>query len=140
MLESLKELFLETGFFYVDWRMIVMWCVVLVLFYLAVFKEFEPLLLIPIAFGALLANLPTEGVLNKPAGAIISPASAIVKQVFVNEGDAVFVPRVVKHLPKTVSDIISTEGASQQAAQIQVSEYFKFVADVTSPEGRQGRV
>lgn len=67
MLESLKELFLETGFFYVDWRMIVMWCVVLVLFYLAVFKEFEPLLLIPIAFGALLANLPTEGVLNKPA-------------------------------------------------------------------------
>ena len=137
MLESLKELFLETGFFYVDWRMIVMWCVVLVLFYLAVFREFEPLLLIPIAFGALLANLPTEGVLNKPAGAIISPASAIVKQVFVNEGDAVFVPRVVKHLPKTVSDIISTEGASQQAAQIQVSEYFKFVADVTSPEGRK---
>ena len=68
MIDSLIELFLETGFCYVDWRMIVMWMVVLMLFYLAVYKEFEPLLLVPIAFGALLANLPTEGVVNKPAG------------------------------------------------------------------------
>ncbi len=74
MIDSLIELFLETGFCYVDWRMIVMWMVVLVLFYLAVYKEFEPLLLVPIAFGALLANLPTEGVVNKPAGALVSPA------------------------------------------------------------------
>lgn len=73
MINSLCELFLETGFLYVDWRMIVMWAVVCVLFYLAVCKEFEPLLLIPIAFGALLANLPTEGVVNKPAGAVIRP-------------------------------------------------------------------
>jgi oxaloacetate decarboxylase beta subunit len=45
-----------------------MWVVVGVLFYLAVAKNFEPLLLIPIAFGALLANLPTEGIVNAPVG------------------------------------------------------------------------
>lgn len=136
MLESLKDLFLDTGFFYVDWRMILMWAVVAVLFYLAVYKEFEPLLLVPIAFGALLANLPTEGVVNKPAGEIISPAPAIVKQVFVQKGDNVFVPRAVKHLPRFVSDIVSS-GASEQQAQAEVAQYFKFLDDVTTPQARK---
>lgn len=49
-------------------QMVVMWCVVAVLFYLGVYRKFEPLLLIPIAFGALLANLPTEGLVNAPEG------------------------------------------------------------------------
>lgn len=41
-----------------------MWVVVGILLYLAVFKKFEPLLLVPIAFGTLLANLPTEGIVE----------------------------------------------------------------------------
>ena len=53
-----------TGFGLVTWKMAVMWAVVVTLFYLAVGKGFEPLLLVPIAFGALLANLPTKGVLT----------------------------------------------------------------------------
>jgi len=57
-----------TAFDDVTWRMVVMWGVVTVLFYLGVFRKFEPLLLVPIAFGALLANLPTEGVINPPVG------------------------------------------------------------------------
>lgn len=81
MLQSLIDLALDTGFFYVDWRMLVMWLVVLILLYLAVFKQFEPLLLVPIAFGALLANLPTEGVTNKPAVPLISPVSGVVCEV-----------------------------------------------------------
>ncbi|MDV7145685.1 sodium ion-translocating decarboxylase subunit beta [Tropicimonas sp. TH_r6] len=48
--------------------MVVMWVVIAVLFYLAVWKQYEPLLLIPIAFGALLANLPTQGLVNLPHG------------------------------------------------------------------------
>lgn len=136
MINSLCELFLETGFLYVDWRMIVMWAVVCVLFYLAVCKEFEPLLLIPIAFGALLANLPTEGVVNKPAGAVISPETAIVKNVFVSKGDAVFVPRVVKHLPKTVGEIAAESGLPAEKASRAVADYFEELADITSPEGR----
>ena len=40
------------------WQYLVMYVIVGVLFYLAVVKKFEPLLLLPIAFGMLLANLP----------------------------------------------------------------------------------
>ncbi len=67
-METLSDLLSLTGLFHITWQMMVMWGVVLVLLYLAVFKEFEPLLLIPIAFGALLANLPTEGIINEPVG------------------------------------------------------------------------
>ncbi|MEM8571934.1 MAG: sodium ion-translocating decarboxylase subunit beta [Pseudomonadota bacterium] len=50
----------------VTWQMVGMWIIICGLFYLAVYRQFEPLLLIPIAFGALLANLPTEGLVNPP--------------------------------------------------------------------------
>ncbi len=39
-------------------KTLIMWGIVIVLLYLAIAKKFEPLLLLPIAFGMLLANLP----------------------------------------------------------------------------------
>lgn len=70
ILNDFTSFFQLTAFTLVTWRMIVMWGVCILLFYLAVRKGFEPLLLIPIAFGALLANLPTEGVITTiPMGA-----------------------------------------------------------------------
>lgn len=53
-----------TAFSSVTWPMAVMWIVCAVLLYLGIHKKFEPLLLVPIAFGALLANLPTEGMIT----------------------------------------------------------------------------
>jgi oxaloacetate decarboxylase beta subunit len=53
-----------TAFSAVTWEMVVMWGVCAVLFYLGIHKKFEPLLLVPIAFGALLANLPAEGIIT----------------------------------------------------------------------------
>jgi sodium ion-translocating decarboxylase beta subunit len=53
-----------TAFGSVTWQMAVMWVVCAGLFYLGIHKKFEPLLLVPIAFGALLANLPTEGMIT----------------------------------------------------------------------------
>ena len=38
--------------------------------YLAVFKKFEPLLLLPIGFGAVLANLPFAPIMNPPSGSM----------------------------------------------------------------------
>lgn len=55
-----------TGFTKITPGMVAMWAVVAVMFYLAVVKEFEPLLLVPIAFGAFLANLPCENMWNAP--------------------------------------------------------------------------
>ena len=47
-----------------DWRYLLMIVVACILLYLAIVKEFEPLLLLPIAFGMLLANLPGSGIIN----------------------------------------------------------------------------
>ncbi|MCO6043244.1 sodium ion-translocating decarboxylase subunit beta [Aeoliella sp. ICT_H6.2] len=55
-----------TAFDEVTYQMLIMWVVCGVLVYLAIAKEFEPMLLLPIAFGALLANLPTAGLTNTP--------------------------------------------------------------------------
>ncbi len=136
MLQSLIDLLFDTSIFYVDWRMIVMWGVVAVLMYLAVFKEFEPLLLVPIAFGALLANLPTEGVVNKPAGDLITPTSGQVVRIFAEKGKDVFVPRTVKQIPAKVTDIIC-DSTDCRDAEAKISNFFSFVDDVTSPEARE---
>ena len=49
------------GFSMIGWETILMWVIAFVLLYLGIFKEYEPLLLVPIGFGVLLANLPGAG-------------------------------------------------------------------------------
>ncbi len=56
-LDAIKGIFTDSGIMTLDWRNYVMIAVACVLFYLAIKKEFEPLLLLPIAFGMLLVNL-----------------------------------------------------------------------------------
>ena len=46
------------------WQYLVMYAIIGVLFYLAIVKKFEPLLLMPIAFGMLLANLPGANLIH----------------------------------------------------------------------------
>jgi len=48
----------EMSHFAQSWGKIIMFIIIFILFYLAIAKGFEPLLLIPIAFGGLLANIP----------------------------------------------------------------------------------
>ena len=50
-----------------DWRNYVMIAVACFLLYLAIVKQFEPLLLLPISFGMLLANLPAAGMMSHPS-------------------------------------------------------------------------
>jgi oxaloacetate decarboxylase beta subunit len=64
ILRDFLAFFELTAFTEVTWRMVVMWGICGVLFYLGIHRNFEPLLLVPIAFGALLANLPTEGIIT----------------------------------------------------------------------------
>jgi oxaloacetate decarboxylase beta subunit len=115
-MDSFFRLIEGTGFAHLDWRMMVMWGVAFVLLYLAVFKKFEPLLLVPIGFGALLANLPTEGMVNKPAGPIHSPVSGLVLQVGVEVGDLAKLPIVQRELPLTVEGLETTEKKSAAQA------------------------
>ncbi len=66
ILGTFKDFALETGFATVTGGQLIMIAVSLVLLYLAIVRQFEPLLLIPIAFGMLLANLPMAGLNAKP--------------------------------------------------------------------------
>ena len=63
IIEAFGKLLAESGFATLTWREIVMLIVSCVLLYLAIEKKFEPLLLLPIAFGMLLANLPEAGLM-----------------------------------------------------------------------------
>ena len=56
--ESIQGLINDSGFINLDWKSLVMIGISCVLVYLAVVKQFEPLLLVPIAFGMLLTNIP----------------------------------------------------------------------------------
>ena len=63
MLESIKNFLDSTGFSLLfgqdgSWRNVLMFLIAAVLVYLAVVKKYEPLLLLPIAIGMLLTNLP----------------------------------------------------------------------------------
>ena len=49
-----------------NWKSALMILISFVLLYLAIVKQFEPLLLMPIAFGMLLTNLPLAGIMDEP--------------------------------------------------------------------------
>lgn len=66
--ETLQELIKGSGFFAMSWQQLAMLGIACILIYLAIVKKFEPLLLLPIAFGVLLANLPLAGLMAEPAG------------------------------------------------------------------------
>ena len=57
--------FLWEGLLSITWQQVVMYVVGAVLIWLAITKEYEPTLLLPMGFGAILVNLPSSGVLNQ---------------------------------------------------------------------------
>ena len=60
-MRALASVWTDSGFASLTWENIVMILVGLVLLYLAIAKEYEPLLLLPIAFGDIMANFPNTG-------------------------------------------------------------------------------
>ena len=68
--EVLSAIFGGSGFAALptDWRQVVMIVIACVLLYMGIGKGYEPLLMVPIAFGMLLANLPLTGLFNAPEG------------------------------------------------------------------------
>lgn len=70
ILGTLQNLVATSGIAALTWQQAVMILVSCVLLYLAIVKQFEPMLLLPIAFGMLLANLPLSGVMDE--GGVLS--------------------------------------------------------------------
>lgn len=69
ILNIFQNMWLSMGFHNLYWGNYIMWAISLLFIYLAIKKEFEPLLLLPIAFGILLANLPSD--IMKPGSGLL---------------------------------------------------------------------
>ena len=69
--------FFETGFSGFTWGSVVMLVIGLVLLYLGIVKKMEPLLLVPIGFGVILANLPLAGLMETMVGGKVVESYAL---------------------------------------------------------------
>ena len=61
-MEHLNTLWINTGLYQITYGQTIMLLVGLLLLYLAIVKKFEPLLLLPIGFGAVLSNIPAANI------------------------------------------------------------------------------
>ncbi|SDL21586.1 sodium ion-translocating decarboxylase subunit beta [Halarsenatibacter silvermanii] len=68
MAQAFLDFMQRSGLFLIGIREIIMITVAVVLIYLGIKKEYEPLLLIPIGFGMLLVNLPMTGLMEEAVG------------------------------------------------------------------------
>ncbi len=68
MSEFLTEFVQSTGFVNISAGQILMLLISFILLYLGIYRKYEPLLMVPIAFGMLLANLPITGIVDGPVG------------------------------------------------------------------------
>lgn len=76
-LEAIVDLYKNSGLCYLPWQNYVMILISIVLLYLAIKKQYEPMLLLPIAFGMLLVNLyPT--IMSAPSTDLVPVADYIV--------------------------------------------------------------
>ena len=64
MLQTIKDFYMSTGFSAITLGQVLMIAVSFLLLYLAIKKGFEPLLLVPIAFGMFLTNLPLANLMG----------------------------------------------------------------------------
>ena len=70
MFDILNDLIVSSGAFSLSAGNVVMWLISFVLLYLAIRKQYEPLLLLPIAFGILVVNLPLTYLMEPEHGLI----------------------------------------------------------------------
>lgn len=89
--DILLDFIQSTGFAALTWQQALMILVSFVLLYLAIVRGFEPLLLIPIAFGMLLANLPEAGLMKAPVVEVITnPVTGKLEPVTVEYGGLLY--------------------------------------------------
>lgn len=80
-MRALASVWRDSGFVALTWENVVMIGVGLVLLYLAISKEYEPLLLLPIAFGDIMANFPNTG-FNDEMGVMMALGYGVKYEIF----------------------------------------------------------
>ena len=160
-LDSIASFFSQSGFMAMtDWRTPVMLLISFVLLFLAIVKKFEPLLLLPIAFGMLLTNLPMAELYHPELFAgghvhwdlfggatVINSAdinSDLLSQIFVSQSGDVFIGStsvVLGHfsdLSLSSEAFITAGGAILDTAGKTLAENATIVVDLTGAHVANG--
>lgn len=91
LIEVLVKTFEESGFAALAPQQAAMICISFLLLYLAIEKKFEPLLLLPIAFGMFLSNLPLAGLMyDATAGGGIWYQSGVLRIIYMGVKSSLF--------------------------------------------------
>jgi Na+-transporting methylmalonyl-CoA/oxaloacetate decarboxylase beta subunit len=78
--ENRKMETIFTNLALLEWKQVVMWLIGGLLIYLAIKKDMEPALLLPMGFGAILVNLPFSGAITQRYGDIVE--TGILNRLF----------------------------------------------------------
>ena len=79
-LDAIVGIYKGSGLASLDWSNYVMIIIACALFYLAIKKQYEPLLLLPIAFGMLLVNL-FPGIMAPPETTLLTEAECAAQNI-----------------------------------------------------------
>ncbi len=94
--EAIVDIWLNSGFYQLfnfengGWKNLIMIGIACVLMYLAIGKGYEPLLMLPIAFGMLLVNLPLSGVMDPQQNMLVPMTDLEVQHYLAGAADQVY--------------------------------------------------
>ena len=138
LINSFADFISGMGLFAMTGKMYIMWGVVVVLLFFGVVKQFEPLLLVPIAFGALIANIPDNGmVITQAQRQVVSVKAGQVHTETIN--DVGFISAEVVPYAEEEPDMQVTEGLSPEQKQ-EFAAKMNQPAVASSVPGQKGKV
>ncbi len=140
---NIAEIFAKSGWaqiFFTEggWKYAVMLAVACVLLYLAIVKQFEPLLLLPIGFGMLMTNLPLDGIFhmdifinstNHIDWALLGSSGGMVDYIYLGVKLGIYPPLIFLGLG-TMTDfepLIARPSSLLLGAAAQLGIFFTFV-------------
>ncbi len=125
-IEAIIEIWTTSGFTAITSGNVVMVGISFVLIYLAIRKSFEPLLLLPIAFGMFLVNLPLSGLMNAPQGEV---AGGLLYYLFLGVQLEIFPPLIFLGVGAMTDfgPLIARPSCLLLGAGAQFGVYFAFV-------------
>ena len=140
---NIAEIFAKSGWaqiFFTEggWKYAVMLAVACVLLYLAIVKQFEPLLLLPIGFGMLMTNLPLDGIFhmdifinstNHIDWALLGSSGGMVDYIYLGVKLGIYPPLIFLGIG-TMTDfepLIARPSSLLRGAAAQLGIFFTFV-------------
>ena len=138
LINSFADFVSGMGIYSMTWQMYAMWGVVVVLLFFGVVKQFEPLLLVPIAFGALIANIPDNGmVITQAQRQVVSVKGGQVQQETITD---------VGFISAEVAPYADSSPSMQDTSSLSPEDKAKYEAAMAEPmkvtpiTGQKGKV